>query len=647
MRNQWLRLLLIRCNTPSQPYISQVHHLRSLTSSLLHSRAPHVTPKPFVFSHQFTSSPELAVEPPKTPSDQATLLADIFATPGRSSDEIKLDLDLKNVVITYDLILSFLRNPDTDPDVAKRVFDWVLETQSEKLSSKSYNSMLGILVRGGFVKETWDMIGIMKTKGYGVVKGAFVKISERFQKDGLDDDVEKLKELYASGSVSCKKTDGSKENAVDLVCSRISNIIRREVWGDDVEKELQDMNVRYSSDLVTRVLENLEMEPNKALIFFRWVQESGLFKHDERSFNAMARVLGDEDHSQKFWRFVNEMRSEGHEMERETYVHVLERFVKRKMIKDAVDLYEFAMIGANKPSAQDCTFLLKKIVVSKELDMDLFLKVVGVFKANGYVLTNANLDAVIKSLTSVGRMTECNKILVAMEEAGYVPSGSSRCKIAFKLSSGGKTDEALEFMNHVAAPDFRTWESLVKGYCVARDLDEASNSFRKMVEKEGPSCAGHALDVLIGTYCRKNRPVDAYKFVLEMVNEKGVTPWHSTYKALTSKLLAKKRFEEALMVMDMMKDHGYPPDLDSFVQYLSRTGSAEEATVFLQAMTVKRFPATPVFLRLFEAYFKAGRQNEAQNFLSKCPGYIKNHADVLNLFCSRNSRVTRNEAVSV
>ncbi|KAK6129118.1 hypothetical protein DH2020_037134 [Rehmannia glutinosa] len=632
MINQWLRLLLIRCNTPSQPYISQVHHIRSLTSSLLHSRAPHVTPKPFVFSHHFTSSPELAVEPPKTPSDQATLLADIFATPGRSSDEIKLDLDLKSVVITHDMILSFLRNPDTDPDVAKRVFDWVLETQSEKLSSKSYNSMLGILVRGGFVKETWDMIGIMKKKGYGVVKGAFVKISERFQKDGLDDDVEKLKELYASGSVSCKKTDGSKENAVDLVCSRISNIIRREVWGDDVEKELQGMNVRYSSDLVTRVLDNLEMEPNKALIFFRWIQESRHFKHDERSFNAMARVLGNEDHSQKFWRFANEMRSEGHEMETETYVHVLERFVKRKMIKDAVDLYEFAMIGANKPSAQDCTFLLKKIVVSKELDMDLFLKVVRVFKANGYVLTNANLDAVMKSLTSVGRMTECNKILVAMEEAGYVPSGSSRRKIAFKLSSGGKTDEALEFVNHMAAPDYRTWESLVKGYCVARDLDEASNSFRKMVEKEGPSCAGHALDTLIGTYCRKNRPVDAYKFVLEMVNDRGVTPWHSTYKALTSKLLAKKTFQEALMVMDMMKDHGYPPDLDSFVQYLSRTGSAEEATVFLQAMTVKTFPATPVFLRLFEAYFKAGRQNEAQDFLSKCPGYIKNHADVLNLF---------------
>ncbi|KAI3452151.1 hypothetical protein Pfo_008816 [Paulownia fortunei] len=651
MKNQWLRLLLLRCHTPSQPYISQVQHLRSFTSSLLHPRAPHVTPKPFALRHHFTSSPELAVEPPKPPSDQAILLADIFAKPGRSNDEIKLDLDFKNVVVTHDLILSVLGNPDTDPDVAKRVFDWVLESQSEKLSSKSYNLMLGILGGSGFVKETWDMIGIMKIKGYGVSKGTFVKISEKFQKDGLNGDVEKLKELYASGSASCKKNEGSKENVVEKVCSRISYIIRREVWGDDVEKQLQELDVEFSSDLLTRVLENLKMEPNKALIFFRWVQESGAFRHDQQSYNAMARVLGKEDHSQKFWRIVNEMRSEGHEMERETYVHILEQFVKRKMIKDAVDLYEFAMIGGNKPSVQDCTFLLKKIVVSKELDMDLFSKVMGVFKANGNVLTNANLDAIIKSLTSVGRMTECNRILAAMEEAGYVPSGPSQCKIAFKLSSGGKTGEALEFMENMVASwhisDYRTWVSLVKGWCVDRNLDEASNSFRDMVEKEGASCAGHALDMLVGTYCRKNRPLDAYKFVLEMVNDKGVSPRHTTYKALTSKLLDKKHFIEALDVMSMMKNQGYPPDLDSFVEYLSRTGSAEDAITFSQAMTSKRFPATSVFLQLFEAYLKAGRQTEAQDFLSKCPRYIKNHADVLNLFCSRKSGVTRTADVAV
>ncbi|KAK4417536.1 Pentatricopeptide repeat-containing protein, mitochondrial [Sesamum alatum] len=651
MRNQLLRLLLLRAHASSQSRISQVQHLRSFTSPLLHPRAPCVTLEPFALRRHFASSPELAVEPPKPPSDQAILLGDVFAEPGKSNDEIKLDLDHKNVVVTHDLILSVLKNPNTAPDVAKRIFDWVLETQGEKLSSKSYNLMLGILGGNGFVKETWDMIGIMKKKGYGVLKGAFTRISEKFEKDGLTDDVEKLKDLYARGSASCEKNDAIGENAFEEVCSRVSKIIRREVWGDDVEKQLQELDVEFSSDLITRVLGNLEMEPNKALIFFRWVQESGSFKHDQRSFNAMARVLSKEEHTQKFWRVVNEMRSEGHDMERETYVNILERFVKRKMLQDAVDLYEFAMLGGNKPSVQDCTFLLKKIVVSKELDMDLFLKVVRVFKANGNVLTNANLDAVIKSLTSVGRMTEWNRILVAMEEAGYVPSGSSRSNIAFKLSRGGKTGEATEFVEKMVASehssDYSIWMSLIKGYCVARDLDEACNSFRKMVDKEGASSAGPALELLVGTYCRKNRPLDAYKFLMEMVNDKGLRPWHTTCKALNSKLLAKKHFKEALDVMNMMKHQDYPPDLDSFIGYLSRTGSAEDAVTFSQAMTSKRFPATSVFLQLFEAYLKAGRRSEAQDFLSKCPRHIKNHADVLNLFCSTKSGVTRTAAVAV
>lgn len=49
-------------------------------------------------------------------------------------------------------------------------------------------------------------------------------------------------------------------------------------------------------------------------------------------------------------------------------------------------------------------------------------------------------------------------------------------------------------------------------------------------------------------------------------------------------------------------------------------------------MTSKTFPSTSVVLRMFEAFFQARRHGEAQDFLYKCPGYIRNHADVLNLF---------------
>ncbi|CAA2990699.1 pentatricopeptide repeat-containing At3g02490, mitochondrial-like [Olea europaea subsp. europaea] len=641
MRNQWPRLLLLRCyHTRSQLCISrqsQVNCLPSFTPSFLYSRKPKVIPRSFILIRHFSSSSELAEESKSTLDQAVLLLTDIFAKPGKSNDEIKIDLDSNNVDVTHDLVLSVLENSSATPDAAKRVFDWVLESKSKKLSSKSYNLMLGILGSNGFVNEFWDMVGIMKQKGYGVSKGTYAKVFENFEKDELYDEVDKLNKLFSCGSAGNKSS-----NAEEEVCQRVCKIVKQEVWGDDVEKQLRELNVEFSSNLVSAVLESLEVEPNKGLIFFRWIEESGLLKHNEQTFNAMARVLARVDYCDKFWKIVNEMRGAEYEMERETYVKGLRQFVNSKMMKDAVDLYEFAMIGENKPSIHDCTFLLKKIVVSKELDMDLFSRVVTVFKANGNMLTDANLDAVLKSLTSVGRIGECNKILKAMKEGGYLPSGYLQNKIAFQLSSGGKAEEALEFMDNMeasgTADDYKAWVSSIKGYCEARDLDKASDRFRKMVEKEGASSVVFALDMLSITYCRKNRAMDAFKLVSEMVNSKGLRPWHSTYKELTSKLLARKRFLEALDVMTLMKNQGYPPYLNPFIAYLSKVGSADDAVTFSKATSSKSLPSMSIYLRLFEAYFKKGRRSEAQDFLSKCPRYIRNHADVLNLFVSIKSK---------
>lgn len=568
------------------------------------------------------STSELAVE--HKDSDQIAVLTGIFSKPNRTSDEIKLDLESNNVTITHDLVMRALRSFNTAPDAARRFFNWVKENESERLSSKVYNYMLGILGSNGFVKEFWSMVEIMKSKGYGVSRGTFNRAMERFEKEKLNGDVEKLKKLY-----SYELADNSSEE----VCSRVCKLIRRNVWGDDVEKQLRESKVEFSSELISMVLEKLQGETNKALILFRWIEESGLFKHNEQTFNAIARVLGREESNEKFWKLVDEMRTAGFEMERETYIRVLYNFVKRKMIKDAVDLYEFAMVGINKPSSEDCTFLLKKIVVGKELDLVLFSKVVRVFTESGNSLTGANLDAILKSLTSVDRFGECNKILKAMEDAGFTPSHNQERKIAFNLGSGGKDKESNEFIKStVSTPKSKTWTSLIEGYCEVGDLAKASDAFEIMVEKEGSSHAEYALELLVSLHCRKRRAIHAFKLVEKMVNEKELRVWHTTYKFLIGKLLAQRGFEEALDVLHMMKSQGYPPFLDPFIKYLSKTGSADDALAFTAAVTMKKLPSTSVFLNLFEAM--AGRQSVAQDFLAICPRYIRNHADVLNLFCS-------------
>ncbi|XP_015880448.2 pentatricopeptide repeat-containing protein At3g02490, mitochondrial [Ziziphus jujuba] len=656
MRQPWHQLLLRArsrswARLPVHPSHSQVQSESNLQSfrfltSLLHNHSIHddkISPSlvptafvprffantinptnPSIFSRSFSSEQAFELKD----SDHA-IISDIFSK-HRGVDDIRKDLELNNIVISHELILSVLGKLDSCPNVARRFFDWVLESDGERLSSKSYNLMLGILGVNGLMQEFWDLVHMMKKKGYGVSKGVRDRVLEKFEKEGMDGDVEKLRGVFALGSI---------DNSSEKICSRMSKIIRNEVWGDDVEKQLQDLNVTFSSDLVKLVLDSLGTEPTKALIFFRWLDENGLFRHDQQTYNAVAQVLGREDCIDRFWKVVDEMRSKGYDMEVEVYAKVLGRFCKRKMLKDAVDLYEYAMAGANKPSVHCCTFLLKKIVVDKKLDMGLFYRVVRIFTESGNALTNSMLDSVLKSLNSVGRYGECSKVLKAMEEGGYVVSNNLQSKIAFQLGSAGKKDEAIEIVDgmEVFGSSSKTWASLIEGLCVAGDLDKASSCLQKMVEKEGANSAGYAFDSLVIAYCRKNKAMDAYKLLNELVSEKQLKPWHSTYKVLISKLLVEGGFGYALNILEMMKNHGFPPFVDPFVEYVSKSGTGDDAVAFLKAMTSKRFPSISVVLRVFEAYFKAGRHTEAQDFLSKCPGYIRNHADVLNLFCSMNT----------
>ncbi|XP_010549937.1 PREDICTED: pentatricopeptide repeat-containing protein At3g02490, mitochondrial [Tarenaya hassleriana] len=652
MRHQW-RLLLHRSYRRSHlPYPSASSHfqvtsisLRSLSSflrprpgdgALEQTKQPLVLQSPLAcsvslvksVSRNFSSEPAIDVKP----SDDVTVI-DVFSRLS-DKDEIKKLLDLSGIVINHDLGLKVLRGLQSRPDAAKRFFQWVTEADAAKLSSKSYNMMLRILGVNGFVDEFWGLVVDMKKKGYGVSANVRDKVGEKFQKDGLQGDLERLKELFASGSM---------DNSAEKVCHRVCKIVLKEEWSDDVEKRLRDLKVEFQSELVKMAVEKLDMEPRKALLFFRWIDESGLFKHDEGTYNAIARVLGREKFLDRFRNIIEEMRGAGHEMEMETYARVSARFCQTKLIKEAVELFEFAMAGSNTPTPHCCILLLKKIVTAKELEMGLFSRVVKAYTESGNALTDTMLNSVLKSIRSVDRFDQSNEVLKVMKEGGYIPGGGLQSVIASGLSRKGKKDEAKELENFMEASgnnlDDKALASLVEGHCYAGELEQASECFKNMVGKEGVSYAGYTFERLVLAYCNKNQTRDGYKLFVALVKGNQLKPWHSTYKILVRNLLTKKMardggFEEALSLLPMMKDHGFPPFVDPFVDYVSRTGSRAQAFAFLKAMTSKKFPSTTIVIRVFEAMLKSGRHSEAQDLLSMCPKYIRGHADVLELFNS-------------
>ncbi|KAJ6396275.1 hypothetical protein OIU77_021326 [Salix suchowensis] len=169
-----------------------------------------------------------------------------------------------------------------------------------------------------------------------------------------------------------------------------------------------------------------------------------------------------------------------------------------------------------------------------------------------------------------------------------------------------------------------------------------------MIEKKGVSGARYAFELLINAYCCKNRAMDACNLLHDYVCQNHLCPWQTTYKVLINKLLVQGAFKDALNLLGLMQSHGIPPHIDPFFEFVSKSGTGDDAIAFMNAMTTKKFPSISVALRLFKALFKAQRHDEAQDFLSKCPIYIRNRADVLNLFCSKKcSKDTTTTTVSV
>lgn len=224
----------------------------------------------------------------------------------------------------------------------------------------------------------------MRKKGYCVSGDVRDEVGEKFQKDGLECDVKRLKDLFAT-----------EDSLSRMVCKIVKN-------SSNMHKELKDLQLEFKSTMVKSILERLCDFPTKALLFFRWVDEFGSFRHDEKTYNALAKILGTETSRGSFQEIFREMKSAGYKLEMLTYERFFYFFCLVNMTEEAVQLFEVAMAGSNKPLISDFHELLRKIVTSEKPDMDLFSRVLKAYSGNGYVLSFKTQKFVLACLKQVG-----------------------------------------------------------------------------------------------------------------------------------------------------------------------------------------------------------------------------------------------------
>jgi pentatricopeptide repeat protein len=557
-------------------------------------------------------------------------VAAIFSQPSPPADPTAaihsagLDLSHPNT------IPALLVHPDlaSNYPAASRFFSWATSNpDTAVLNSKCFNSMLQLAAANGDADQFWSLVTSMRSKGYGLSKTTLKTATESFRSKDMSKD---------AGMIQSAFTAHARNAAVAEACK----ILRSDA--DELSKldKLNELGVDVTDELVALVVEKVGQFPQQAMVFFAWVEQSaGAGIGWGKVYNAMAKAIGQEDCIEEFRDVLRKMSSKELGMDKEVYVTLVGRFLKRKMFEDAVDLFRFAMGGTEKPSAEDFVFLLKKVVVRDDLDLKMVMRVVRIYQKAGNEVKHSVFDAVIKSLRSMGRLGESGRVLKAMEDGGFAPDSTVHGKAVLAMCDAGNLEDARKHLARVEKSGYKldpvVWSALVKKYSLGDDVDMAVACFPEMLERQSGNQVGCALEVLVSGLCKKKEAKEAFKVLKDLVVKYAVVPWQSTYKYLIHKLIRQGHLNEAFDVLGLMKTNDLPPYIDPLISHISKSGTVEDALGLLKAMTSKEFPSRTVYKRLFQGLFKEGRHEIAQQLLLVSPGSVRNHAEVLDLFYTK------------
>ncbi|KAG9455327.1 hypothetical protein H6P81_008231 [Aristolochia fimbriata] len=609
LRAASIRILTSLLAEGSRPrgYYSQVTHSQipfHFRSSFLRSRSQAFACRNVPKVFRFSSIAEVASEEPESFSE------------------------ISKSKLTHESVIYALRKLSKTPEKALQFFVWVVENNESKLSGTACDLILRILVNEGRIKDFWFVLKEMTCRGYQLNKEIYETLSSCFITAKLVNEAAALKELYTR-----QGTEGA-----DAEVSAAVEILQDSDWGEAVQKKLEEDGVlSVSETTVLKILKEIRGHPSRALGFFRWAKDRPGYQHNSLTYNAVLKVLAREDSINEFWNTVKEMKAEGFEIDIDTYVKILRQLLKRRLIKEAVELHEMMMAGPYKPSIQDCSILLNYISINENPDLGLVRRVIKNYEASGFSLSKAMYDGLHRSLTALGRFDEAEEIVDTMRKAGFEPDNVTYSQVVFGLCKFGRLDDACKVLDDMEAlgckPDIKTWTILIQGHCSMGEVDKALSCFTKMLEKEMDADAD-LLEVLVNGLLSKDRVDSAYNLIVEMVETARLKPWQATYKQLTERLLKGRKLEEAFKVLKLMKCQNYPPCADLFVNYISKFGSIDDAADYFKVLAVKRFPSSSSYRNIFEAFLKEGRFSEAQDLLYKCPHHIRNNTEIVRLFGS-------------
>ncbi|KAM3373769.1 pentatricopeptide repeat-containing protein [Capsicum galapagoense] len=372
------------------------------------------------------------------------------------------------------------------------------------------------------------------------------------------------------------------EKLEDVICRMMST----RAWTTRLQNSIRNIVPSFNDELVYNVLHSAK-DSEHALNFFRWVERSGLFRHNRETHFKIMQILGRAEKLNHARCILLDMPNKGVDWDEDLWVLLIDSYGKAGIVQESVKLF----------------------AKMEELGVERTVK---------------SYNALFNVITRKGRYMMAKRYFNKMVNEGIEPTGHTFNLLIWGFFLSSKVDTAIRFFEDMKSrgimPDVVTYNTMINGYNRVKKIEEAEKYFVEIKARNlEPNVISYT--TMIKGYSLVGRIDDALRLFEEMKSF-GIKPNAITYSTLLPGLCDAKKMSEARMILKEMEEkYIEPKDSAIFIRLISgqcEAGDLDAAADVLKTMIRLCVPTEAGHYGvLIESFCKAGKYDRAVKFLDK------------------------------
>ncbi|GLJ26801.1 hypothetical protein SUGI_0522850 [Cryptomeria japonica] len=405
-------------------------------------------------------------------------------------------------------------------------------------------------------------------------------------------------------SSSEEESDGNGREKIPLEASasayraaiyHICTIVR----SDSVymERSLQNLNLKLTSELVWRVLKDCAAHGKEAYRFFNWARHQTSYDPTTIEFEEMIQILGRTENWDPMWKTLNEMRRGGYALTDKTFALMIESYGKARLVNRAVEVFNRMKSTFNRPQTTPVYNALLRALCEARNHQGGYALIRRMIR-KGSKPDTETYSILVNSWCREGKLQEAQEFLEEMSIMGHNPTAASRDLLVNGLLTAGNLDMAKEFVRKMTddgfVPNLQTFNTFLESLSNAGEIDLCVH-LMSVSAKLGLCPDSNTYRIMIRGTSRAGNIAEAFR-ILHSSMEDGHKPFPGLYAPIIKALCKKGQFAEAYSLFSDMKKKGHPPNKPIYIMLIRlhcRAGRYLEAANFLVEMTELNFVPRP------------------------------------------------------